>query len=197
MDKDIQSDVISTWTQKDNLEQALMAGIHGVVEFKHDEKVYYLGGFKENVLMLLSQQQVAEVAIYPEVIEALQDKRATKMIINGNINISFIEKYKKIAEKMNKPYTVRSDPEFKGTTGLLVVSDEAIDIQVVTVQDRSQRLKGLGLSSTLINLVGKKVCKECLKQIVEADPKEAVNYHELTFLDRIGGESCPAHQVTD
>ena len=197
MDKDIRSDLISTWAQKDDLEQAIMVGIHGAVEFKHDEKVLYLGEFKENVLILLSQQQVTEVALYPEVIEALQDQRATKMIINGNVNISFTEKYKKLAEKMNKPYTVRGDSDFKGETALLVISDEAVEIQVIKVQNRSQRLIELGLSSALINSVGKKVCKECLKQILEADPKEAVNYNELTFLDRIGGESCPAHQVTD
>lgn len=193
MDKDIQSEVISTWAKKDSLEQALMVGIHGVTEFKHDEKVYYLGEFKENVLRLLSQQQVAEVAIYPEVIEALRDKRATKMIIDGKIGITFVEKYKKLAGKVNKPYTVRSDPEFKGTTGLLVISDEAVDVQVITVEDRSLRLKGLGVPSALINSVGKKVCKECLEQILAADPKEAVNYHELTFLDRISGENCPVH----
>lgn len=197
MDKEIQSDFISNWAKKDNIEQALMTGIHGVVEFKHDEKIYYLGEFKENVLRLLSQQQVAEAAIYPEVIDALQDKRAKKMIIDGNINISFIEKYKKIAGKVNKPYTVRSDPEFKGATGLLVISDEAVDIQVITVEDRNQRLKGLGVPSDLIKSVGKKVCKDCLEQILEVDPKEVVNYHELTFLDRIGGEKCPAHQITD
>lgn len=197
MDKDIQSDVISTWAQKDNLEQALLVGIYGVTEFKHDEKVYYLGEFKENVLRLLSQEQVGEVAIYPEVMEALQDKRATKMIINGKMGSTFIEKYKKLAGKVNKPYTVRNDPEFKGTTGLLVISNEAVDLQVITVEDRKLRLKGLGLPSALINSAGKKVCKECLEQILEVDPKEVVNYQELTFLDRIGGENCPAHQVTD
>jgi len=197
MGKDIQSEVISTWAQKDKIEQALMAGIHGITEFKHDEKVYYLGEFKENVLRLLSQQQVTEAAIYPEISEALQDKRATKMIINGSIGISFIEKYKKLAGKVKKPYIVRNDPEFKQSTGLLVITGEAVDSQVITVEDRSLRLKGLGVPFALINAVGKKVCEECLAQILKADPKEAANYHELTFLDRIGGESCPAHQVTD
>jgi len=197
MDKDIQSEVISTWAQKDNLEQALMVGIHGITEFKHDEKIYYLGEFKENVLRLLSKQQVAEAAIYPEIIEALQDKRTTKMIIDGSIGISFIEKYKKLARKLNKPYTVRNDSEFKGSAGLLVISDEALDSLVITVEDRSLRLKRLGMSSALINAVGKKVCEKCLEQILQVDPKEAANYHELTFLDRIGGESCPAHQVID
>jgi len=194
MDKDMQSEIMGTWAQKDNLEQTLMVGMHGMTDFKHDEKVYYLGEFKENVLRLLSKQQVTEAAIYPEVIGALQDKRAGKMIIDGSIGISYIEKYKKLAKKMNKPYTVRNDPEFKGATGLLVMSDEAVvDIGVITVEDRSLRLKQLGMSSALINAVGQKVCKECMEQILKADPQEVANYHELSFLDRIGGQVCPAH----
>lgn len=196
MDKDIQSEAISAWAQKDNIEQALMAGMHGITELKHDEKVYYLGEFKENVIRLLSQKQVAEVVIYPEVIRALKDKRATKMIINGSMSSRFIEKYKQLARKMNKPYKVRSDPEFKGSTGLMVISDEAVDIQIITVEERRIRLKRLGMPSALINAVGKKVCKKCLQQILEADPAEGSNYNELTLLDRIGGEHCPVHQVT-
>ncbi|WP_378954374.1 DUF1694 domain-containing protein [Pelosinus sp. sgz500959] len=194
MDKDIQSETISNWARKDNIEQALMVGMHGITEFKHDEKVYYLGEFKENVIRLLSQQQVAEVVIYPEIIHALKDKRATKMIINGSISIRFIEKYEKLARKMHKPYIVRSEPEFKGSTGLMVISDEAIETQIITVEDRSVRLKRLGMPSALINAVGKKVCKKCLQQILEVDPAEESNYNELTLLDRIGGEHCPAHQ---
>jgi len=196
MDKDIQSEVISNWAKKNKIEQVLMAGIHGITEFKHDEKVHYLGEFKEKVLRMLSQQQVTEAALYPEIIGALQDKRSTKMIINGSIGISSFEKYKKLAGKMNKPCTVRNDPEFNASTGLLVISDEAVDIQVITVEERSLRLKELGVPSILINSAGKKVCETCLKQILEADPKENINYQELTFLDRIGGEKCPAHQVT-
>lgn len=192
----MQSEAISAWGQKGDIEKALMVGIHGVTEFKHDEKVYYLGEFKENMIIQLSQKQVAQAAIYPEVIRALKDKRATKMIIDGSMSSRYIEKYKKLATKMNKPYIVRSDPEFKGATGLLVISDEAVERQVITVEDRSVRLKRLGMSSALINAVGKKICKKCFEQILKIDPKESPNYNELTFLDRIGGERCPAHQVT-
>lgn len=196
MDKDIQSETISTWAEKDNIEKALIVGMHGIAEFKHDEKIGYLGEFKENVIRLLSKKQVAEATIYPEIIRALKDKRATKVIIDGSINIRFTEKYKKLAQEMNKSYTLRNDPEFKGSTGLIVVSDEAVDILVITVEDRSLRLKRLGMSSALINSVGKKVCKKCLEQIRKVDSTEVSNYDELTFLDRIGGECCPAHQVT-
>ncbi|MBC8015324.1 MAG: YueI family protein [Sporomusaceae bacterium] len=197
MDKEIQSETISTWAQKTDLEKALTVGMHGAIEFKHDEKIYYLGELKENVIRLLSKKQVVENLIYQEIIQALKDKRATKMIIDGSINIRFIEKYKKLAIEMDKPYTVRNDPEFKGTSGLIIVSDEAADIADISVKDRSVRLQELGMSPALINSVGKKVCKKCLGQIQKADPSEASNYDELTFLDRISGESCPVHDAAE
>jgi uncharacterized protein YueI len=193
MNKEDQSEAISTWVQKEDLEKALIVGMHGAPEFKHDEKVYYLGEFKENVIRLLSKRQVVEAAIYPEIIRALKDKRATKMIIDGSISNRCSEKYKRIAKKMNKPYTMRSDTEFQGTTGLLVISDEAVGIPVKTVENRSIRLKRLGLSSALIRSAGKKVCKRCLNKILKADPNEDMNYRQLTWGERLGGERCPAH----
>lgn len=192
---DIQSEAISTWAQKDNVEQALMAGMNGITEFKHDEKIYYLGEFKEKVIRLLSKKQVGEIFIYPEIIQALRNEKATKMIINGSISNNLTEKYKKLAQKMNKPFTVRSDPEFKGSAGLLVISEEGIDLQVLTVEDRKIRLQRLGMPSALINAVGKKVCKKCLQQIMDIAPRERASYKELTLLDRISGEHCPAHQI--
>lgn len=193
MDNDMQSEVISNWGKKDSIKQTLLVGIHGMPEFKHDEKIYYLGEFKENVLRVLSKQQVSEAGIYPEILQALDDERGKKMIIDGSIDILFTEKYKKLASRVNKPYTVRNNPEFKGTTGLLVVSDDAVDRLEITVKERSLRLKELGIDSVLINAVGKKICKECWEKIIEADPTESANYQELTFLDRISGERCPGH----
>ncbi len=196
MDEEIRSKNISNWAQKSNLEKTLMVGMNGIIEFKHDEKMHYLGEFKENVIRLLSQKQVAEVVIYSEIIQALKDTRATKMIINGSISSRFTEKYKKLARKLNKPTTVRNDTDFKGDTGLIVISDEAVDIEVITVEERSVRLKRLGMSSALINAVGKKVCKKCLEEIIKVNPQEKSDYQELTFLDRIVGERCPVHQET-
>ena len=195
MDKEVQLEAVCALSKKNDLEKAIAVGMHGAIEFKHDEKICYLGEFKENVIKLLSKKQVADPAIYPEIISALQDKRTTKMIIDGSMDIRFSEKYKKLAIKMNKPYIVRNAPEFKGTIGLLIISNEASDIQDITVEDRSTRLQRLGISPALINAVGKKVCTECFEQIQEADPSEASNYHELTFLDRISGDSCPVHEA--
>ncbi len=50
------------------------------------------------------------------------------------------------------------------------------------------------LSEKLIAAVGKQICETCLHTILAADPREAINYSKLTWLDRLTGARCPAHQ---
>lgn len=189
-----QSNGISNWVKKDKVEQALLAGVHGTPELKYDEKVRYLGEFRERVLKKLTKEQVAEKVIYPEIVQALKDRKADKLIINGSIDYNLIAKYKDLATSLNKTSTVRSDPEYKGDTGLIVISDEAVDVQEINVENRGSRLSRLGVSPALIEAAGKKVCKECLSKIAEVDQNELMNYQQLTWIDRLGGDRCPVHK---
>lgn len=144
--QDIQSEAISNWINKSELEKALSIGMYGSPEFKHDEKIHYLGEFKERVIRLLTRKQVAEPAIYPEIINALKDKRAARLVINGDIADCFIKKYEELARKLGKTYTVVHAPELKGETGLIVVSNDAVDVEKINVPDREKKLSKLGLS---------------------------------------------------
>lgn len=188
-----QSEGIGNLLKTDKIGQTLLAGIHGIPEIRRDEKRYHLGEFKERILKKLSKKQVTEAAIYPEVFQTLKDQRANKLILNGEIDRSSIEKYRVLARRVNKNYTVRNDPSFKGDTGLVVASNQAVEEPEITVTDRSLRLQKLGLSTALIQAAGKKVCRKCIKRIVEVDENELINYHQLTWIDRLGGERCPVH----
>lgn len=181
--------------EKNNeLEQALLIGIHGEPEFKRDERIYFLGEFKERIIKRLSISQVKEEVMYDEIRQALKDEKAVKLILNGNINSAAAGKYRELAIKMNKQYTVRSDSEFKGDTGLLVASSEAVSEGDIDVEERTLRLRRLGMPLLLIESAGKKVCDQCLHTIANIDENELKNYEELTWLDRFSGDTCPAHQ---
>lgn len=179
--------------KRDELEQTLLRGIHGELEVKHDERIYFLGEFKERIIRKLSINQVNEVAIYSEIRQALKDEKTAKLIINGDISNSSTRKYRELALEMDKLCTVRSDSKFKGDTGLLVVSDEAVNEEEISVEERAIRLSRLGIPLLLIQSVGKKVCNQCLRKISEKDKNELMNYEELTWMDRLGGDTCPAH----
>lgn len=185
---------ISIWSKQDKLKQTVMAGIHGHPEVKYSEKISFLGEFKERIIKKLSINQVKEKAIYPEILQSLQDVRATKMIINGSINGVFTKKYRELVMKMKKNYIIRNDPSFIGDTGILVVSDEFVDDQDIDIEEREVRLSRLGVPQPLIEAAGQKVCDSCLATIAEIHEDELINYRELTWMDRLSGDVCPAHQ---
>lgn len=192
METDIQREAISAWLSKGELEKALSIGMHGAPELRRDEKRHYLGEFRERVVKLLSKIQVVEPGVYPEIVKALEDKRAAKLIINGEIDFHLSKKYQKLAEDMGKSVTISSDPEFKGDSGLVVVSDDAVDVKDISVQDRATRLKHLDVPLEVIESAGKKVCERCLEKVLKAAPDEKINYRKLTPGEHFWGERCSA-----
>ncbi|WP_347490547.1 YueI family protein [Desulfoscipio sp. XC116] len=192
MASDMQSEAIKSWVNKDILDRTLSAAIHGAPEIKHGEKMHYLGEFRERVFRLLTKEQVAQPGIYPEIVEALNDRRAAKLIVSGYINDRTVEKYRQLARQMGKSYTVVHDPALVGNAGLVVVADDAVDIMHIDVPDRKARLGRLGIPPALADAAGKKVCEKCYKKIVRADQEEALNYRKLTLTDRFWGEDCAA-----
>ena len=133
-DDDNQRSEIGTLSKKSRLEQALSIGAHSVPEFKKEEKMLFLGEFRERVIRKLSKKQVANSLVFPEIKEALKDKRTIKMLINGDLSFKFTDKYIKLAKEVGKPFTTIHNPELKGDTGLVIISDQATDTQNIDVQ---------------------------------------------------------------
>lgn len=182
------------WNQKDALEQTFLAGLHGGPEIKKEEKQAYLGVFREQVIAFLTQEQVKEAAIYPEISEAMKHDKFQKLLINSRLDAHYTNKYQILARKHQKAYTMVSDSGYAQAAGLVVASSEAVNIENIAISNRQLRLKKLGASEKLIASAGKKICEHCLKNILAIDPREVINYSELTWLDRLMGERCPVHE---
>ena len=75
------------------LEKTAREGAFGPTELKKGEKNRFLGEFEERVIAYLSESQIKEKALYPEIKEALQSKEANKLIIRGDIDKSLISDY--------------------------------------------------------------------------------------------------------
>lgn len=137
LEKDnLEAESLHHWASKDQMEQRLAVGISGAPELRKEEKSYYLGEFKERVLKVLTREQVAQPFIYPEIEESLKDARAQRLLLDGELNYDFVQKYVKLAQKLKKPYTLRNDPQFKDIIGLAVVSAEAVEVESVQVPTR-------------------------------------------------------------
>lgn len=118
-------------------EQRLAIGIHGTPELKRDEKLLYLGEFRERIIRILNKKQVAQRFIYPEIIEALNHNQSSKLLINGELRDQLTDKYIRLAKQVGRPYSVIHNPRLKGATGLVVVSDKAVDIDNIEVKTRA------------------------------------------------------------
>ncbi|MBC2728463.1 YueI family protein [Desulfosporosinus sp.] len=132
MDSNLKIDELPT-SATTNTIQRIAVGVHGVPELKHDEKMNYLGEFRERIIRRLTKKQVAEKSIFPEIKEALNHKKSSRMLISGTLSPQFTDKYIKLARKMKKSYTMIHDPELAGETGLVVVSNDAVDIEDIDV----------------------------------------------------------------
>lgn len=120
--------------KQSDLEQRLMVGLHGTPELKRSEKVQHLGQFRERILRMLTKDQVDDQHVYPEIEEALKDPRATRLLLNGDLAYKYRTKYIQLARNFDKPYTVVNDPSLKGSVGLVVVADYAVDVEKIEVE---------------------------------------------------------------
>lgn len=184
---------LHSWNEKNELERTLLTGLHGTPSIKADEKRDYLGVFREQVMGILLTPQVKEPAIYPEVALLMKDKRATGMILNGNINPSLIKKYSDLAVAAVLPVKTVTGPEYNPATGLVIASNTAVNFENISIEPRLSRLRGLGLDDSLIQAAGKRICSTCIQKIKEKAPSEMINYKELRFIDRLAGDTCPVH----
>jgi len=125
-----------TLMSMDSPEQRIAIGMYGAPELKHGEKDIYLGEFRERIIRVLSNKQVAQKFIYPEIIEALNHEQSSRMLINGELRDQLTDKYIALARQIAKPYTVIYNPQLKGEIGLVVVSDQAVDIDDIEVENR-------------------------------------------------------------
>lgn len=135
MENDIYKEALKKLANKTELEKTISVGLQGPPQLKLEERRNHLGEFRERILVSLSKGQVMKNTIYPEVKKALEDKRSTKMLIHGDIDHRFRGKYQKLASKMDIPYTIVHDPDLEGSIGLIIASDQAIDVESIQVMD--------------------------------------------------------------
>lgn len=133
MSNDFEKDIISSFSNKSELERTLTAGINGPPEIKKEEKLHYLGVFKERVLKTLTKKQVRDTELYLEIVTALKDNRTTKLVVHGDIDFNARLKYQQKASELGIKYTVMFDSSLKGDVGLIVASDDAVDVEDISV----------------------------------------------------------------
>lgn len=176
--------------KRSKLEETLLQGIYGKKELKRMERNHYLGEYEERVIRYLTRKQVLEKDIYPEILAAIKHPAARTLIVDRKIELSAANDYIKTALENGLQYKRVDSPDFVGDVGLVVVSDQAVEVEERKVLSRKERLKEKGISDTIIENPGARLCEQCWQELTEKAPEELNNYRRLSFVDRMLGIKC-------
>lgn len=172
------------------LEKTAREGAFGAAEIKKGEKNRYLGEFEERIIAYLSEKQIKERALYPEIKEALTDKEADKLIIRGDINKKYISDYIKWAREEGVRFNRKNSPDFRGNVALAVAGKDAVSRQYGKIPEREEKLQKKGLSDNIIKNAGRLLCSNCWQELIEKAPEEKINYKKAGIFDKLTGSGC-------
>jgi len=172
------------------LEKTAREGAFGSKEIKKGEKNRFLGEFEERVIAYLTEDQIKEKALYPEVKDALKNDEAYKLIIRGDIAKNHISKYIEWARKEGVRFNRKNSPEFRGDVALAVVGKDAVSQQFGRIPEREEKLQKKGVSDKIIKNAGSLLCSDCWKELMDKAPEEKINYKKAGIFDKITGTSC-------
>ena len=184
--------------QKNNgeskLEKRAREGAFGPTELKKGEKNRFLGEYEERVIAYLTEEQIKEQALYPEIKEALKNSEADKLIIRGDIDKKHITDYIKWAREEGVRFNRKNSPDFRGNVVLAVAGKDAVSQQFGRIQDREEKLQKKGLSDNIIKNAGSLLCSDCWKELMKKAPEEKINYKKAGIFDKLTGTGCAGCQ---
>lgn len=191
-DKNLLKQEQSKFLRKSKLRKALISGIHGPPRLKREEKRHFLGEFRERVIKALTLSQIHEEGTYDEILEAIRHPRAKKLKVIRDADLEYAGEYIQLAREEGLSFSTVDSPEHKGSIGLVVVSDSAVNVEDIMVESRKDKLKEKGVPVEIIDAIGEKLCGSCFKILSEKAPEETGDYEKLNLIDRFLGKRCEA-----
>lgn len=115
-----------------------MRGIYGVPELRRDEKIRYLGEFRERIVLAMTQAQVRRKEIPRQVEQALEAYPDLTIVLNGEMEYEAISKYIRLANARNVPYRKMYDHEHNTDIGLVLASPVAVDLPSIELTEETE-----------------------------------------------------------
>lgn len=112
----------------------LQEGIHGPKEINPEERNKFLGTLRERIIAVLTQSQVKESGTNNQIENLLEQNPNVKMLLNGDIDYSYLSDYIKLANQNNIPFTISSDQQHPTDIGLVLAYDYAVDKENINIQ---------------------------------------------------------------
>ncbi|UMZ75101.1 hypothetical protein ACONDI_02713 [Natranaerofaba carboxydovora] len=142
------------------------------------------------MIKALTFEQIHEEGTYDEIIDAMNHPKAKILKVSRKVDLEYARDYINAARENGISFNTVHSNSYKGPIGLIVASDEAVEVNEIMVETREKRLKKQGLSQSLIDAVGETICDDCFQLIEEKAPEEALNYKRLGLIDKLMGKKC-------
>jgi uncharacterized protein YueI len=157
------------------------------------QKKYYLGEYRERVILALKIDQLVEDEIYLEVIEAMKNSHAKILKLRRDVGLKHLKPYIKEAERLEFRCELIDGLEYLGDIGLVVISDEALDNEgnELVVKDMDQDFLEVGLGYEFSKNQNKSICNECYLKVEDKLPSYLNKFKRLNIIDKLLGTNCP------
>ena len=157
------------------------------------QKKYYLGEYRERVILALKIDQLVEDEIYSEVVEAMKSDCAKLLKLRRDIGLKYLKPYIKEAERLDFRYELIDGLSYLGDIGLIVISDKALDNEEdeLVVRDMDQDFLDVELGYEFSKNQNKRICNECYLKIEDKLPSYLNKFKRLNIIDKLLGTNCP------
>lgn len=157
-----------------------------------NEKNYYLGEFKENVISALKKQDIDENIQY-RFLDLMSDENAILLKISRELDMKKVKKYIEYAEKINLNYRLVDGISYDSDIGMVIVSKNTIENgnRNVIFKSEKERYIEKKLSPFCWEAEGKKICNFHYEQIEKKFKEKEKKFKKMGILDKILGYKCP------
>lgn len=161
------------------------------------EKSLYLGEYKENVIMALTEDQINSGYVYEEILAEMKKPTTASLKLKREIPLKNFRPYIREAEKIGLRYTLVDELTLQGSIALVVVSKEPFDSndREILVEDMGEKFEKAGLYPEYVKCFGKKLCDKHYEMVEKNLPQYTKKYEKLSFFDKLFGAICPICQV--
>lgn len=142
------------------VDEYLQNGIFGVKQTKPEERRKFLGTIRERIIVALTKSQVMEQGVYPEVEELMKEHPKALLLLNGELNYSFLSDYIHSARAKKIPFSIVTNKDHRTNIGLVLAYEHAIDKEDIYIEKKSTpkvivKKKKTGMISRLKNFLTK------------------------------------------
>ncbi|MFK4786075.1 DUF1694 domain-containing protein [Fusobacterium sp. MFO224] len=166
--------------------------VRGKLQKLQVEKNYYLGEFKENVIIAIKKCDLSGKA-NREIFKFMERRDAILLKINRQISFKDIKEYIQYAEKIGLSYRLVDGISFSSEIGMVLVSKETLDNNTknVILESKEEEYIEKGLSPLYAKYEGKKICKKHFSLLQEKFFENIENFSKIKIIDRLFGVKCP------